>query len=190
VTDYPLANLATKPVSGLLLLAAVLAPTWSLAAQDFTPPDTGEQESQEPGIKIGLYGFSTRLGWDFEEDGGGAILSVALDLGNLGLEQLRLRPSVEIGFAEDVDTYVVNGEVVYRFTPDTEKAVPYVGLGVAIAGRDDCSTVPSCPEAWLQFALGFELTFRDNLNWTMEYHAEDALRRHRLFVGLSTRRGG
>ncbi len=189
MTDYPLANLATKSVSGLLLLAAVLAPTGSLAAQDFTPPET-EQASQESGIKIGLYGFSTRFGWDFEEDGGGAILSVALDLGNLGLDQVRLRPSVEIGFADDVDTYVVNGEMVYRFTPDTEKAIPYVGLGLAIAGRDDCSTVTSCPEAWLQFALGFELTLRDNLNWIMEYHAEDALRRHRLFVGLSTRRGG
>jgi hypothetical protein len=85
---------------------------------------------------------------------------------------------------------VVSGEVIYRFTPDADRAVPYVGFGLAVAGRDDCSTFPGCPEAWLQFALGFELTFRDNMNWMLEYHAEDALNRHRLLVGLTTRRGG
>ncbi len=187
MTNNPMARLATKTVLGLMLLAV---PSGSLAAQNFTPPETGGQASQETGIKIGVYGFSARLGWDFEEDDGGSLLSVALDLGNLGMDQVRLRPSVELGFANDVDTYVVNGEIIYRFTPDTERAIPYVGLGLGIAGRDDCSTFPGCPEAWLQFALGFELTLRDNMSWLLEYHAEDALNRHRLFVGLSTRRGG
>ena len=182
-----MAQLATRSVLGLMLLAV---PAGSLAAQNFTPPETGEQPSQESGIKIGLYGYSARFGWDFQEADGGGLVSIALDLGNLGMEQVRLRPSVEIGFANDINTYVVNGEVIYRFAPDVDRAVPYVGLGLAIAGRDDCSTFAGCPEAWLQFALGFELTIRDNLSWLLEYHAEDALNRHRLFVGLTTRRGG
>ncbi len=173
----------------LLLLVVGVVPAGELTGQDFTPPETGEQAAEGSRIQLGLYGFSTRLGWDFEDDGG-AIVSLALDLGNLGSSQVRLRPSVEIGFAEDVDTYVANVEILYRFTPDTEKAVPYVGLGLALAGRDDCELEPSCPEVWLQFALGFEVTFRDNLSWMLEYHGEDAVNRHRLFLGLTTRRGG
>jgi hypothetical protein len=160
-------------------------PAGKLTGQDFIPPATGEPSKTQ----IGLYGFSTRLGWDFK-DGGATIIGLALDLGHVGFSQVRLRPSAEIGFAEDVDTYVVNAEVLYRFSPDTEKAVPYVGMGLGLAGRDDCEfALQSCPEVWLQFALGFELTFRDNLSWIFEYHAEDALRRHRLFLGLTSRRG-
>lgn len=65
-----------------------------------------------------------------------------------------------------------------------------VERGLALAGRDDCEFEPSCPGVWLQFALGVELTFRDNMSWVFEYHVEDALRRHRLFFGLTSRRGG
>ncbi len=172
----------------LLLLVVGMVPAGKLTGQDFVPPTTGGQEAESSKIQIGLYGFSTRLGWDFED--GGGIVSLALDLGNLGSSQVRLRPSVEIGFTEDVDTYVANAEVLYRFTPDTERAVPYVGLGLALAGRDNCQFTPGCPEVWLQFALGFELTLRDNMSWILEYHAEDAVSRHRLFFGLTSRRGG
>ncbi len=173
----------------LLLLVVGIVPAEKLTGQDFIPPATGGQAAEGSKIQIGLYGVSTRLGWDFEDDGG-AIVSLALDLGNLGSSQVRLRPSVEIGFAEDVDTYVINAEILYRFTPDTEKAVPYVGMGLGLAGRDNCGSTPSCPEVWLQFALGFEVTFRDNLNWVLESHGEDAVNRHRLFFGLTSRRGG
>ncbi len=176
------------PLRWLLLLVVVGAPLGKLTAQDFAPPETG-QAAEGSKIKIGLYGFGARLGWDFEEDARG-IVSLTLDLGNLGSPQVRLRPSVEIGFAEDDNTYVVNAEVLYRFSPDTEKAVPYVGLGLGVAGQDDCEFAPSCPGVWLQFVLGFELAFRDNMNWLLEYHAEDAVRRHRLFIGLTSRRGG
>ena len=180
---------ATKPVAWLLLFLAGVTPVGKLAAQDFTPPDVGGQESDQGSkIKLGLFGFGTRLGWDVED--GEAIISITLDLGNLGADQVRLRPSAEIGFAEDVNTYVASAEIIYRFTPDTEKAIPYVGFGLALAGRDNCSAPPGCPEAWLQFVLGFEVGFRSSMNWLLEYHAEDALNRHRLFLGLTTRRGG
>lgn len=188
MTKKSSARSATKPLAWLLLFLAGVTPVGKLAAQDFTPPEVGGQESDEGSkIKIGFYGFGTRLGWDVED--GEAIISITFDLGNLGSDQVRLRPSAEIGFGEDVDTYVVSAELIYRFTPDTERAIPYVGLGLAVAGRDNCSTGPSCPEAWLQFVLGFEMEFRSSMNWLLEYHAEDALNRHRLFFGLTTRRG-
>jgi hypothetical protein len=186
VTNPSMAQPARNVARYFLLVLLGVWPASSLAAQNFTPPETRQEQGSK--FKIGLFGFSSRFGWDFEEDGG-SIVSVALDLGNLGTEQLRLRPSAEIGFADDVDTYVVNTEILYRFTPDTERAVPYVGLGLALAGRDQCDTFPDCPGVWLQFALGFELSLRDNLSWLLEYHAEDAISRHRLFVGLASRRG-
>ena len=189
MTNKSSAYSATKPVVRLLLFLAGVTPVGKLAAQDFTPPEVGGQESDQGSkIKIGFYGFGARFGWDLEDSEG--IISITFDLGDLGSDRVRLRPSAEIGFAEDDDTYVVSAEILYRFTPDTEKAVPYVGLGLALAGRDNCSTVPSCPESWLQFVLGFEVKFRSNMNWLLEYHAEDALKRHRLFFGLTTRRGG
>ena len=180
---------ATQPVAWLLLLLAGVTPVGKLAAQDFTPPEVGGQEADQGSkIKIGFYGFGIRLGWDVDDRE--SIISITFDLGDLGSDQVRLRPSAEIGFADDVNTYVLGAEILYRFTPDTEKAIPYVGLGLAVAGRDDCSTEPSCPEAWLQFVLGFEVGFRSSMNWLLEYHGEDALNRHRLFFGLTTRRGG
>ncbi len=187
MTSKSSAHSATKPVARLLLFLAGVTPVGKLAAQDFTPPEVGRQESDQGSkIKIGLYGFGARFGWDLEDRE--AIISITFDLGDLGSDQVRLRPSAEIGFAEDDDTYVVSAEILYRFTPDTEKAIPYVGFGIALAGRDTCGA--DCPEAWLQFVLGFEVKFRSSMNWLLEYHAEDALNRHRLFFGLTTRRGG
>ena len=190
MTSKSSAHSATKPGAWLLLFLAGVTPVGKLAAQDFTPPEVGGQKSDQGSkIKFGLYGFGTRIGWDVEDSA--AIISITFDLGNLGSDQVRLRPSAEVGFAEDVNTYVVSAEIIYRFTPDTEKAIPYVGIGVALAGRDNCSsTGPNCPEVWLQFVLGFEMGFRSSMNWLLEYHAEDALNRHRLFLGLTTRRGG
>ena len=161
-----------------------------LEAQDFTPPETEQQAPSADGrFNVGLFGFSTRFGLDFEA-GTQALVSVAVDLGDVFTDRFRLRPSAEIGFGRDVDTYVVNAEVMYRFTSDEEVAVPYVGAGLGIAGQDDCRFAPNCPGAWFQFALGFELRVSEQVNWLLEYHAEDALDRHRLFIGLATRRGG
>ena len=42
----------------------------------------------------------------------------------------------------------------------------------------------------IRLALGFELPMWDGFSWFIEYHPQDALRRHRIFVGLSTRRRG
>ena len=176
-------------VRAIVVLAAVvkLVPTGA-DAQEFTPPDAEEQAATgNGGLNLGLYGFSMRMGLDLEGDAQ-PLVSLALDMGDVLTRRLRLRPSAEIGFGDAVDTYVVNAEIMFRFTDDTEAAVPYVGGGLGVAGRDNCALAPECPEVWLQFALGFEIRIRESLNWLLEYHAEDGLQRHRLFIGLSTRR--
>jgi hypothetical protein len=48
--------------------------------------------------------------------------------------------------------------------------------------------VASCPRVLLQFGLGFELKIDEHFSWLLEYHGEDALRRHRVLVGLTTKR--
>ena len=191
------AHSATTPVSWLLLFLAGVMPVGKLSAQEFITPEVGGQESDQ-GSNIGLYGFGTSLGWDTKD--GGGIINVTGDFGNLLSDRVRLRPSVEVGFAEDVDTYVVSAEILYHFTQYTEKVTPYVGLGPALAGRDGCSDGPigtiGCPEAWLQLVVGLEVGLRSNMNLRLEYHAaahspfrnSPALNRHRLFFGLSTRR--
>jgi hypothetical protein len=169
------------------LVSFVLLFTASLAAQtDFQSPE-GDGVSTRP-FQLGIFGFAARAGVDFEGQGQ-ALASFALDMGDLYTDRLRLRPSAELGFGWGDNTYVANVEVVYRFTADTVVAVPYVGGGVALSGQEGCGAIDDCPSVWAQFVLGFELKLRNRINWLLEYHAEDAFRRHRLFVGLTTRRG-
>ncbi len=161
-----------------------------LVAQE-PEPESAEPlsvEGQPRSVQVGLYGFGARIGADFEE-GGQAVASFSLDLGHVYTDRLRIRPSGELGWLSGPNSYVVSAELVYRFTPNTNVAVPYVGGGLGLAGSSDCSTDPGCPSIWLQFVLGFELRFRDQISWLLEYHAEDAVRRHRVFVGLTTRPG-
>lgn len=157
-----------------------------LTAQEFLPPDV---EGARGPVWIGLAGFGTRFGVDFSGDEQ-PVLGVSLDIGDLGMPRLRLRPSFEVGFGSGFDTYVVSLETVYRFVDDQEVAVPYLGGGLGLYSQEQCGAADSCPELWLQAALGFELRLRENLNWFIEFHAEDAFSRQRVFVGLTTRRGG
>lgn len=155
-----------------------------LAAQE---PEPFTPESQAPWARVGLFGFGARLGVDFEDDGQ-AVASVALDVGYVADPRLRVRLSGELGFLNSDNTYLANAELIYRFMPDSAGAIPYVGGGVGLFGRAECEADPDCPALWVQFVLGFELRLRDELNWMVEYHPEDAFRRHRVFVGLTTRR--
>lgn len=155
-----------------------------LFAQEFEPPES-EESVRPTGLRLGLYGFAARAGVDFT-DGAQVVLGVALDLGDIFSDRVRLRPSSEIAFGNDTYTYLASVEAIYRFTPDTERAIPYVGFGFGIWGEQRCRV--GCPDVWLQFALGFELRLRGQMNWMLEYHGEDALRRHRFLIGLATRR--
>jgi hypothetical protein len=67
--------------------------------------------------------------------------------------------------------------------------IPYAGAGLGLAGRDECSTDPNCPDVWLNLVLGAELHFRSTFSWLVEYHGMDFFDRHRIYVGLTTRRG-
>lgn len=169
-----------RMVSGALLVLAA-----RLHAQEFVPPqDSGAAQ----GFRVGFFGFATRLGVDFA-GGNQAIVSIALDAADVLTDRVRLRPSFEIGLGDSLTSYVGNLEFLYRFTPDTEVAVPYVGFGLGVWSRQRCGAAPSCPDVWAQFALGFELRLRGHMSWLLEYHGEDSLRRHRFFIGLTTRRG-
>jgi len=167
----------------VLVLVAVLA-VRQAAAQQFQPP----KNAGHGGTRIGLFGFGVRGGVDFRRSSQ-LVLGSTLDIGDLFSNRLRLRPSAEIGVFHGPNTYVGNFELLWRFTNDEEVATPYIGAGLGVAGRDGCGSDPRCPGLWLNTAFGFELRYRSTFNWILEYHAMDRLRRHRLFIGLTTRRG-
>ena len=167
----------------MLVLGTVLAARLA-AAQEFVPPKT----DGHGGTRIGLFGFGVRGGVDLRASSQ-LVLGTTLDIGDLFTNRVRLRPSAELGLFNGPNTYVANMEALWRFTDDEEVATPYVGLGLGVAGREGCGADPQCPDLWLNLVFGFELRYRSTFNWLLEYHAMDRLRRHRLYIGLITRRG-
>jgi hypothetical protein len=155
-----------------------------LRAQQFQPPKNGRHS----GTRIGLFGFGLRGGIDFRRSKQ-MVLGGTLDLGDLFTNRIRLRPSADIGVFNGPNTYVASLEALWRFTDDEEVATPYVGFGFGVAGRDGCGADPQCPDLWLNAVFGFELHYRSTFNWLLEYHGMDSMRRHRLYIGLTTRRG-
>ena len=157
-----------------------------LAAQQFQPPSTGGTAAT--GTRIGLFGFGVRGGLDFKGNGQ-FVLGTTLDVGDLFSPRVRLRPSAEIGVFNGDNTFVGSLEALYRFTDDNQVAQPYVGTGFSLSGHENCGADPDCPDFWVNLVFGFELHFRSTFNWLLEYHGLDAMRRHRIYVGLTTRRG-
>lgn len=172
---------------GLMLLPLLPLLPPSAGAQEFVPPQE-QSGGRTHRLRLGIFGFGSRIGVDFAGRNQ-VIVSPMLDVADLFSDRVRLRPSAEIGLGGTVTTYVTNLELMYRFTADQEIAVPYIGFGGAVFSQDGCAAAAECPRLWAQFALGFELKFREHINWLLEYHGEDGLRRHRFFIGLSTRRG-
>jgi hypothetical protein len=158
-------------------------------AQEFIPPKDQSIDTTASRVRLGIFGFGMRMGVDFSGRNQ-AVLSPTLDAGDLFTDRVRFRPSAEVGVGDTAVTYVMNLELMYRFTADKEAAVPYIGFGGGVYSQERCGAAPDCPRVWAQFALGFEIKFRQNMNWLLEYHGEDGLRRHRFFIGLTTRRGG
>ena len=169
-------------VAALAVLGVCLAA--DLAAQELTPPKSSIQR----GTRIGLFGFGVRGGFEVKKHGQ-LVIGSTLDVGNVISSRLRVRPSAEVGVFNGPNTYVGNFELLWRFTDDEVAATPYLGGGLGLAGREECGTDPKCPGLWLNLVFGFELHYRSTFNWLVEYHAMDAMRRHRVYVGLTTRRG-
>lgn len=168
-----------------MVLGGTLAVAGPLGAQQFVPPKSGATGT---GTRIGLLGFGVRSGLDLEGDGQ-LVLGTTLDMGDLFSRRVRIRPSGEIGVFNGPNTYVGSLETLWRFTDDEEVATPYVGIGFSLAGHEGCGADPDCPDLWLNLVFGFELHYRSTFNWLLEYHGMDAMRRHRIYVGLTTRRG-
>jgi hypothetical protein len=181
--------------NALLLAMTMTLPPALHAQRTFATPDS-VGKAGIGGVKLGLFGFSAKGGADFQS-GGRVIAGVGLDLGDLFTDRVRFRPSFEIGMGDTV-TYVGSAELMYRFTPDSVIAVPYILFGFGLYGQQGCKDiaaiaavnplVASCPRVLLQFGLGFELKIDEHFSWLLEYHGEDALRRHRVLVGLTTKR--
>lgn len=173
----------------LVLLVSLFTPSLPVVAQQFQPPE--EQEAAPEGdsrLRLGLFGFGARGGIDVT-DRDQVVMSVMIDAGDFYLDRLRIRPSFEMGFANQTDNnYLGSLDLMYRFTADAERAVPYVGFGMGVMGQQRCGDVEDCPEVWPQFTLGFELKYNDSFNWLLEYRGEDALGRHRFLIGLASRR--
>lgn len=170
----------------VLCVGSMILVSGSAAGQDFIPPvDDNERGS----FWIGLDGFTARLGLELAGDRQ-AVLGVTLDLGYLGSERLRLRSFGEVGFADENDIYVFGADLIYRFARDRDVAIPYFGLGAGVFGSETCGEAVDCPEVWPILTVGLELRLQSRINWLIEYRAEDSFGRHRVFVGLATRRGG
>jgi len=167
-----------------IALLAVFPP--ALVAQQFSPPPGAAAPTT--GTRLGLFGFGVRGGVDVSH-GGQMVLGTTLDVGDLFTPRVRIRPSAEIGVFNGGNTYIGSLEALWRFTDDNQVAIPYVGAGVSLAGHQDCGADPSCPAVWVNLVLGFELHYKSSFNWLLEYHGMDALRQHRFYIGLTTRRG-
>ena len=169
---------------GLLVLLAAGCGASLARAQDFVPPKTGGNT----GTRIGIFGFGVRGGLELKSEGQ-FVLGTTLDMGDLFTNRIRLRPSFDLGVFNGPSTYAGSLDALWRFTADEEVATPYVGLGFSVAGHQGCGDDPQCPDLWLNLTFGFELRYRSTFNWLLEYRALDALDRHRVFIGLTTRRG-
>jgi hypothetical protein len=167
-----------------LLAAGSVAPR-PAGAQQFSPP---KSSGASTGTRIGLFGFGVRTGVDFK-GAGQLVLGTTLDMGDLFSKRVRIRPSGEISVFNGGNTYVASLETLWRFTDDEEVATPYVGLGASLAGHDACGADSNCPDIWFNLVFGFELHYRSTFNWLVEYHGMDTMRRHRIYIGLTTRRG-
>jgi hypothetical protein len=175
----------TRTAAWLVIVWGVILGGEPLAAQAFHPPPVA---GHSRGTRIGLLGFGLRAGVDVSGDGQ-AVFGGTIDAGSLFIDQLRLRPSAEIGIQNGANTYAGNIEILYRLARDEHSAVPYVGGGMAFAGHAQCGSDSSCPSVWVNVVMGVEVRYRSTFNWLIEYHGMDAFRHNRLYIGLTTRRG-
>lgn len=173
-----MANIGSEKGSCLGLLALLLSVVLSVGA---------EAQDAPPKFRLGLFGFGVQAGIDFSGDDQ-LVFGSTLDLGDLYTDRLRIRGSGELGIGSAVNTYVVSGEISFRFLPDTKVVVPYVGGGLGLYSQEGCGDVDGCPAIWLQFAAGFEVDLRAPVRWLVEYHGGNAFKQHRLLIGLTTRR--
>ncbi len=140
------------------------------------------------GVNFGIFGFSTRAGMQVNRDVQGVIGST-FDVATLFSPQVRLRPSLELGFGRAAKSLHIATEVIYRFQPDNAPSIPYLGLGLGYydSGTSGDSTQPHIEKLFINLVMGFELPLKPSYNWLFEYHALDRLGQHRFLIGLATR---
>lgn len=78
---------------------------------------------------MGLEEYGPRLGFSIDPDQ--LTLGAFADWGELG-RQTHLVTSADLGFGDNLFSFIVNGDVYYRF-PTSKDFYPYAGGGIAIA---------------------------------------------------------
>jgi len=84
---------------------------------------------QEAHAKLGLEEYGPRLGFSIDPDQ--FTLGAFADWGELG-RQTHLVTSADLGFGDRLFSFIVNGDVLYRFSTSKD-FFPYVGAGIGVA---------------------------------------------------------
>ena len=114
---------------------------------------------------VGFMGWGPRFGISDDPDQG--IIGVHFDLGEFA-DNVRFRPSVEVGFGDDVNTFLANGLVAYYF--DVKSSVtPYVGGQAVFAFFDpDEDDADSETEIGLDAVGGIEIAMKGDTRFLTE----------------------
>lgn len=123
-------NESSRPKEIARVLGAVLLGLGLVAA---APVGAGASD-------LGLEEYGGRLGLSVDPDQ--LTLGMYADWGELGT-QTHLVTSADLGFGDHVFTFIVNGDVFYRFTNTSGTLVPYAGGGIGIAYYDFDIDVPA-----------------------------------------------
>ena len=112
---------------------------------------------------VGFVGWGPRVGISDDPDQG--IIGAHFDLGEFA-DNVRFRPSVEIGFGDDVTTFLANGLVAYYF--DVDSAVtPYAG-GQAVFAYFDPDDADSETELGIDVVGGIEIGMKGDTRFLTE----------------------
>jgi hypothetical protein len=112
---------------------------------------------------MGFVGWGPRFGISDDPDQG--IIGAHFDLGEFA-DNVRFRPSVEIGFGDDVTSFLANGLVAYYF--DTQASVtPFAGAQAAVAFFDP-DDADSETEIGIDVVGGIEIPMKGSTRFLTE----------------------
>ena len=112
---------------------------------------------------VGFMGWGPRFGVADDPDQG--IIGVHFDLGEFA-DNVRFRPSVEVGFGDDVNSFLANGLVAYYFDVQSS-VVPYVG-GQAVFAYFDPDEGDNETEIGMDAVGGIEIAMKGDTRFLTE----------------------
>jgi len=115
---------------------------------------------------MGFVGWGPRFGLSDDPDQG--LIGAHFDLGEFA-DNVRFRPSVEVGFGDDITSFLANGLVAYYFDTNA-KVDPYAGAQAVFAyfNFDDDIDDDSETELGVDIVGGIEVAMKDNTRFLTE----------------------